>query len=80
MFEVDALDEAMMTEFDGPDLSIIAAEWQEKIVAILAEATLDLPQQVNMARGGKQGIHSEHFGYLLAQLQILPRSYPGVTW
>ncbi len=80
MFEADALDEAMMTDFEGPDLSAIAAEWQKKIAAIVAEATLGLPRDVTMARGGKQGVHSEHFGYLLAQLQILPRSYPGATW
>ena len=80
MFEVDALDEAMMTGFDGPDLSAIAAEWQNKIAGIVAEATLELPRDVTMARGGKQGVHSEHFGYLLAQLQILPRSYPGAAW
>ena len=80
MFEADALDEVMMTDFDGPDLSAIVAEWQKKIAAIVTEATLELPRDVTMARGGKQGVHSEHFGYLLAQLQILPRSYPGATW
>ncbi len=80
MFEADAADEAMMTDFDGPDLSAIAAEWQKQLAAIVAEATLELPREVSMARGGKRGVHSEQFGYLLAQLQILPRSYPGAAW
>ncbi len=80
MFEVDALDEVMMTDFDGPDLSAVGVEWRKKIAAIVAEATLELPQETSMARGGKEGVHSEHFGYLLAQLQILPRSYPGAAW
>ena len=80
MFAVDALDEAMMTSFAGPDLNAIAGEWQDKIAAIVAEATLTLPQQTSMASGGKQGRHSEHFGYLLAEMQILPRTYPDATW
>jgi ring-1,2-phenylacetyl-CoA epoxidase subunit PaaC len=33
-----------------------------------------------MASGGKQGRHTEHFGFLIAEMQILPRTYPGVTW
>ena len=80
MFEIDTLDQMMMSDFNGPDLSAIAAEWQKKIAVIVAESTLELPREIGMARGGKQGVHSEHFGYLLAQLQFLPRSYPGATW
>ncbi len=80
MFAADGLDDAMMTDFDGPDLNAIAVEWRNKIAGIVAEATLELPQEETMARGGKQGVHSEHFGYLLAQLQILPRSHPGAAW
>lgn len=80
MFAVDALDEALRTSFGGPDLRVIADEWQDKIAAIVAEATLALPQQTSMASGGKQGRHSEYFGYLLAEMQILPRTYPDATW
>lgn len=80
MFEADELDGAMMTSFDGPDLGVIAIEWQKRLAGIVAEATLTLPQEKSMASGGKQGRHGEHFGYLLAELQILPRTYPGATW
>ena len=41
---------------------------------------IDLPQEQHMARGGKQGVHSEHFGYLVAEMQSLARSHPGATW
>lgn len=80
MFAADELDEIVMAEFDGPDLAAIEVQWQQTVSAIIEEATLVLPQQQHMARGGKHGIHSEHFGYLVAEMQSLARSYPGVTW
>jgi ring-1,2-phenylacetyl-CoA epoxidase subunit PaaC len=80
MFDADELDEVMRSEYNGPDLTAIAAGWRQELADILAEATLTMPGQDVMARGGKQGRHSEHFGYLIAELQILQRSYPGATW
>lgn len=80
MFATDALDEAMLKSFGGPDLGAIEKAWHEKLTTILAEATLCMPDETVMASGGKQGRHTEHFGYLIAQLQILPRTYPGATW
>ncbi len=80
MFDADELDEVMRSEYNGPDLTAIAASWRQELADILAEATLTMPGQDVMARGGKQGRHSEHFGYLIAELQILQRSYPGATW
>lgn len=80
MFESDALDEAMLSSYAGPDLSAIASEWHDKLAEIIAEATLVMPQSAVMASGGKQGRHTEHFGYLIAEMQILPRSYTGATW
>ncbi len=80
MFVADELDEIMMTSFDGPDLSTIAGEWQKNVTAIVGEATLVLPQEQLMASGGKSGVHTEHFGYLIAEMQNLQRTYPGATW
>jgi ring-1,2-phenylacetyl-CoA epoxidase subunit PaaC len=51
---------------------------------VLDEATLALPQGAWMqgasGRGGKQGIHTEHLGHLLAEMQFLQRAYPGARW
>jgi ring-1,2-phenylacetyl-CoA epoxidase subunit PaaC len=80
MFAVDELDKIVGTSFDGPDLNTIATTWQKDIAAIVEQATLTLPQEQCMASGGKQGIHTEHLGYLIAEMQNLPRSYPGATW
>lgn len=80
MFVADRLDDDMQGSFDGPDLGVIEAEWRKNVAAIVAEATLDLPGDQWMASGGKQGRHTEHFGFLLAEMQYLQRSYPGAEW
>ncbi len=80
MFSADALDTAMLDNLNGPDLAAIEAQWHENVAAIVAEATLELPGDQCMASGGKQGRHTEHFGYLLTEMQYLKRTYPGAEW
>jgi ring-1,2-phenylacetyl-CoA epoxidase subunit PaaC len=62
---------------DDPDLR---AAWSHLTDPVLAEANLGKPSQVNQRRGGRQGIHSEHLGHLLAEMQSMARSYPGASW
>ncbi|NNF41306.1 MAG: phenylacetate-CoA oxygenase subunit PaaC [Woeseiaceae bacterium] len=80
MFAADALDDSVRAAFAGPDLDAIAARWQASMAALLSEATLTLPSPPAMASGGKRGVHTEHFGYLIAEMQNVPRTYPGATW
>lgn len=80
MFVADDLDDEFRTDFNGPHLALIEAQWQENVAAIVAEATLELPGEQWMASGGKQGRHTEHLGYLLAEMQYLQRTYPGASW
>jgi len=80
MFAADELDEFLLTSFDGPDLAAIEQRWRKDVAGIVSEATLTLPESQAMARGGKQGIHTEAFGFLIAEMQHLPRSFPGATW
>ena len=51
-----------------------------KVEAVLAEATLTVPQVAPARGGGRQGLHTEELGYLLAEMQHLHRSHPGATW
>ena len=80
MFAPDELDDEMRALFNGPHLEILEAEWRKDVVEVLAEAMLVMPDDQWMASGGKQGRHSEHLGYLLAELQYLQRSHPGASW
>jgi len=54
--------------------------WEEKIKEIFAEATLPYPEKVFTQTGGKDGTHTEHLGYILADLQFMQRAYPGSEW
>jgi ring-1,2-phenylacetyl-CoA epoxidase subunit PaaC len=80
MFAPDDFDDDMRAVFNGPHLEIIEAQWRKDVRAIVEEATLKMPDDQWMAGGGKAGRHSEHMGYLLAELQHLQRTYPGATW
>jgi len=80
MFVADEIDVVIQEQFDGPDLLEVQKLWRRDVEKTVAEATLRLPDDQWMASGGKQGQHSEHFGFLLAEMQYLQRSFPGATW
>ncbi len=80
MFVPDELDDYMRAACNGPHLEIIEAEWRKDVAAAVDEATLTLPGDQWMASGGKQGRHTEHLGFLLAEMQYLQRAYPGASW
>ncbi|WP_219601043.1 1,2-phenylacetyl-CoA epoxidase subunit PaaC [Hymenobacter sp. DG01] len=63
-----------------PDYAAIQQQIDAHVARVLEEATLPVPQGVFMQKGGKDGRHSEHLGYLLAELQYLQRTYPGLQW
>ena len=80
MFVADEIDAVVQDQFDGPDLLEIQKLWRRDVENTVREATLKLPEDQWMASGGKQGQHSEHLGFLLAEMQYLQRSFPGATW
>ena len=63
-----------------PDLEGVQRAWTARVAECLSQATLSQPEVGWMQRGGKQGIHSEHLSYMLAEMQVLPRTYPDATW
>ena len=80
LFAGDELDDFIRDEFDGPDLDAIRDDWQASVQSILDAATLGMPADQWMDNGGRAGRHTEHFGPLLAEMQYLQRSHPGLTW
>ena len=54
--------------------------WERAVMAVLAEAGLTIPEGPYQQTGGRQGVHSEHLGFLLAEMQLMQRSYPGLKW
>lgn len=77
----DAVYTAMAADGVAPLPSSLRQPWLGHVFQILTEATLAPPSpDAWMQRGGKQGRHSEHLGYLLAEMQFLQRAYPGAEW
>ena len=80
LFEDDAVDAAATTAGLGPAWSQLREPWLAEMNEILGEATLSLPADASFRSTGKRGLHSEHMGYLLAEMQYLQRAYPGGAW
>ena len=81
MFLYDAVDEAMVEQGVAPAAEGLRAAFLEHVSEIFAEATLAMPAaEAWMQRGGKAGRHSEHLGYILAEMQHLQRAFPGAVW
>jgi ring-1,2-phenylacetyl-CoA epoxidase subunit PaaC len=80
LFTGDEIDAAMVAAGVGVDPASLREPWLERVDAALALATLTKPVDGWMQRGGKQGQHGEALSYMLAEMQVLPRSYPGAQW
>jgi ring-1,2-phenylacetyl-CoA epoxidase subunit PaaC len=80
LFDGDDLERSLAAEGVAVDPTTLRPEWDSYIGAVLTEAGLELPESTWTARGGRQGIHSEPFGFLLAEMQHLHRSHPGASW
>ena len=81
MFNYDAVDKAMVAAGIAPASELLHAAFLEHVAEIFAEATLVMPApDAWMQKGGKQGTHTEHLGFILAEMQFLQRAYPGAEW
>jgi ring-1,2-phenylacetyl-CoA epoxidase subunit PaaC len=81
MFQTDAVEQAMVAQGVGPDPASLREPWIKHVCEVFEEATLNVPpMNAWMQKGGKQGVHTENFGYLLAEMQFLQRAYPGANW
>jgi len=80
LFEMDEIDEALISEGIAVDLKPIQELWNERVDKILKRATLTRPEDGYHATGSRKGYHTEYLGYILAEMQYLPRAYPTAEW
>jgi len=80
LFEMNQVDNNMLTQKIGVDCITIKTKWDQIIDEVLSEATLQRPENTHMTSGGREGIHSEHLGHLLSDMQYLQRAYPDAKW
>lgn len=80
LFDADEADAAAVAGGLGPSVAALKEPWLAELGAWLDDATLSMPNESRFLGTGRRGVHSEHLGYLLAEMQHLQRSYPGGAW
>jgi ring-1,2-phenylacetyl-CoA epoxidase subunit PaaC len=80
LFFMDETDETLIRQGIAVDLAPLKDKWMERIRYVAEEATIQLPTNNWTQHGGRIGRHSEHLGFLLAEMQYMQRAYPGMEW
>ncbi|MBK9401117.1 MAG: phenylacetate-CoA oxygenase subunit PaaC [Bacteroidetes bacterium] len=81
LFEMDESDEVLIKAGIACDLAALRNEWNAMIDEVLLKATLIKPSESGyQSKGGMKGMHTEHLGHLLSEMQFLPRAYPDAKW
>ena len=83
LFVADGVAARLAVQGIAPDLPALHAQWEALVSDVLHRATLTRPHGASHSphlRGGRSGLHSEHLGHLLAEMQIVARSHPGAKW
>lgn len=80
LFHQTDADSVMVSQGIGVDTTLLKINFYKKVSKILEESTLQIPAIEYFQKGGKQGIHSEHMGFILTELQYMQRTYPNMNW
>lgn len=80
LFECDEVEAALIKVGIAADVNAFKAKWEKQIEELFAKATLKKPESSYMQTGGRKGIHTEHLGYMLSEMQTVPRMYPNAKW
>ena len=80
LFHQTEADKAMVETGVGVDVTTLKEAYYTKVTSVLEKATIETPESKWFQKGGKNGVHTEHLGYLLADMQYMQRTYPGMEW
>jgi ring-1,2-phenylacetyl-CoA epoxidase subunit PaaC len=80
LFEMDEIDKQIFSTGIGVDNTELKNDWDSIVNSTLSKAKLNRPEDSYMATGGKKGLHTEHLGFILAEMQYLQRAYPDAKW
>lgn len=80
MFEMSAGERALVSAGIAPDRAALKPQWDALIARVLGEASLPMPPPRYMHTGGRVGRHTEQFGHLLTEMQVLARAHPDAVW
>lgn len=80
LFVVDEIERAMARAGIAPAADTLREAWLAGVEPVIGQATLAVPKPTTFLSSGKSGVHSEHLGFLLAEMQFLQRAYPDARW
>jgi ring-1,2-phenylacetyl-CoA epoxidase subunit PaaC len=80
MFVMNDTDEELISQGISFDLKHIQSQWDFNVAELLNEANLSIPENTNVITGGSNGIHTEHLGHIICEMQYLQRAFHGVSW
>lgn len=80
LFHQTDADKAMVEAGVAVDVTTLKEAYYTKVNSVLETATIEIPESKWFQKGGKTGVHTEHLGYLLADMQYMQRTYPGMEW
>lgn len=80
LFSLTESDKAIVSEGIGVDVSLLKKDYYANVSEVLKTANLKIPESKYFQKGGKEGVHTEHMGYILAELQYMQRTYPNMKW
>ncbi|MGB3606792.1 1,2-phenylacetyl-CoA epoxidase subunit PaaC [Psychroserpens sp.] len=80
LFHQTDADKAMVQAGIGVDVTKLKEAYYKNVNNLLLESNLEVPESKYFQKGGKEGIHTEHLGYLLTELQYMQRTYPNMEW
>ncbi|MDE9499954.1 phenylacetate-CoA oxygenase subunit PaaI, partial [Xenorhabdus bovienii] len=80
LFHCDEIEQRLAEEGIAVDPRTLHKPWLKIVSETFTEATLEMPPESPYRQGGKQGLHTEHLGYMLAEMQYLQRTYPDCHW
>lgn len=80
LFEMNEVDELLLEESISVNLSDLRLNWQIEISDLFIKSNLKIPETLFMQKGSRKALHSEYLGYILAEMQSIPRMHPGAKW
>lgn len=80
LFQLTEADAEMVKAGIGVDVAALKKGYYAEVSELLSEATLSVPEQQYFTKGGKEGVHTEHMGYILADLQYMQKTFPKMNW
>jgi ring-1,2-phenylacetyl-CoA epoxidase subunit PaaC len=80
LFEMNEVDAILIKTGVALDLGALRPQWEKEVFELLDKAHIKRPETSYMQTGSRKGLHSEHLGHLLAEMQALPRMHPEAKW